>query len=294
MEFVAYILVLVSAFTHAYWNFVLKRSGGTQTFIGLSKIAEVLMFGIPFFIVVIREEVPIQNYWLLYVVGAILVLVNYVFLGMAYRAHGGDLSVVYPVSRAGALLFLPVLAYFFIGEKIDCMGFTAISMIMIGLFILQLPAFNRHEVTLAVSNFKKPATFLALLAAFSAAGYTLWDKYSVSHLSPFIYFYSYTAIVGLSYMAFILVKFPFENIKTEWANHKVSILQVSFFNCLTYVLVLYSLQTAKASYVIAIRQLSIVFGVLLGWKMLQENFQLPKKIGISILTLGCLLVALAR
>lgn len=292
MEFVSYILVLVSAFTHAYWNFILKREKGGQVFIGLSKIAEIIIFILPFIYFINRDEIAVLNYWVFYAVGAVLVLLNYIFLGQAYKR--GDLSLVYPISRAGSLIFLPILAYLAIGERINFVGILAIALIMIGLFIIQLKFFTLTEIKILSLKFKDPSVLLALLAAFTAACYTLWDKNSISYLPPFIYFYAYTAIVGLSYAAFIFIKYPFSFIKTELANHKTAILQVGFFNTFTYLLVLYSLQTGKSSYVIALRQLSIAFGVLLGWKLLHEAFPFTKRIGIGLLLTGCLLISLAR
>src|SRR5215213_4045525 len=117
MGLIPYILVFVSALTHAYWNFILKRAKGGHVFIGLSKITEIVLFIIPFIYLINKEEIAILNYWVFYTVGALLVIFNYIFLGQAYKS--GDLSSVYPISRAGALLFLPVLAYLFIGERID-------------------------------------------------------------------------------------------------------------------------------------------------------------------------------
>ena len=292
MELFAYSLVLLSALTHAYWNFVLKRAGGTQSFIGLSKVAEITIFSIPFCYLVIKNEIPIFNYWLFYVVGALLVILNYIFLGQAYKR--GNLSMVYPISRAGALLFLPFLAFSFIGEKVDLVGVIAILLIFVGLFAVQLKSFSWNEIVSVIAGFKNSAILLALLAALTTAFYTLWDKHSISFLSPFIYFYAYTAIVGLVYAAFILVKHPFDEIKSEWKSHKFSIIQVGFFNTFTYLLVLYSLQTGKTSYVIALRQLSIAFGVFLGWKFLGEEMPFLKKVGIGTLLAGCLLISLAR
>ncbi|MEZ5426607.1 MAG: EamA family transporter [Pyrinomonadaceae bacterium] len=292
MESLTYFLVLLSAFTHAYWNFVLKRANGTQAFIGLSKVAEIALFIVPFVYLVIHNEIAIFNYWLFYVIGAVLVILNYVFLGQAYNR--GELSIVYPVSRAGALLFLPLLAYLFIGEKLDIIGLVSILLIVIGLFAIQLTEFSIQEIRLVVSKFRSSATFLALLAALTTACYTLWDKHSISFLQPFIYFYSYTAVVGFSYAIFILVKHPLETIKADWRFHRFSIIQVGFFNTFTYLLVLYALQTGKTSYVVALRQLSIVFGVILGWKILGEALPLPKRVGIGILLTGCLLISLAR
>ena len=83
MELATYILVLISAFTHSYWNFLLKRVKGGQVFIGLSKVAEIVLFFIPFIYFLRREEIAILNYWMFYVVGALLVIFNYIFLGQA-------------------------------------------------------------------------------------------------------------------------------------------------------------------------------------------------------------------
>ncbi|MDQ3798434.1 MAG: EamA family transporter [Acidobacteriota bacterium] len=293
MELVAYALVLLSAFTHAYWNFILKRSGGTHVFIGLSKVVEAVLFLIPFIYFITKDEIAILNYWLFYVIGALLVLLNYVFLGQAYNS-GGDLSLVYPISRAGMLLFLLPLAYLIIGKEIDSVGFIAILLIIAGLVCVQLPAFNFKEFAAVVLTLKSSAALLALLAALTAACYTLWDKYSIKYLTPFIYICAYTSLIAVSYALFIFIKYPFEAIKNEWTNLRHSIVQVGFFNTFTYLLVLYSLQTGKASYVIALRQLSIVFGVILGWKLLREDLTFPKKIGTFILLAGCLLISLAH
>lgn len=292
MRLIPYILVLVSAFTHAYWNFVFKRAQGTQVFIGLSKLAEIVLFILPFIYLTSREEIAILHYWPFYVVGALIVISNYIFLGQAYKT--GDLSAVYPIARAGALLFLPGLAYLFIGERIDAVGLVAILLIILGLFAIQLPSFSRREIRLLIYRLKTSATVQALLAAFTVACYTLWDKHSISYLPPFIYFYAYTAIAGLTYAAFIFLKYPVKTVKAEWSNHKYSILQVGFLNTFTYMLVLLALKTGKTSYVVALRQLSIAFGVFLGWKLLRELFPFPKKVGVAFLLAGCFLISLAR
>ncbi len=62
---------------------------------------------------------------------------------------------------------------------------------------------------------------------------------------------------------------------------------------LSYLLVLVALRAGTSSYVLAVRQLSIAIGVLLGWKLLGEDLAWPKRVGVSLLVAGCLLVALA-
>ena len=292
MSGIAFVLVLVSAFTHAYWNFLVKKAGGTQIFICLSKVCEIVLFAVPFFVFSTHNGLTFLRYFHLIFIGAVLVLLNYIFLGQAYQS--GNLSLVYPISRAGSLLFLPILAYLFIGECLDGLGIVAIVLIMVGIFVLQLSSLKWSEINCVVSRLNSPANLYALLAAFIVACYTLWDKNALNYLPAFTYFYLYTTISGALYSGFIFTRHSLIVIQREWTRHKYSIVQVGFFNTFTYMLVLLSLQTAKASYVIALRQLSIAFGVLLGWKLLQESLSLSKQVGILLLLIGCGFISLVK
>ena len=65
-------------------------------------------------------------------------------------------------------------------------------------------------------------------------------------------------------------------------------------NTVAYLLVLVALRTATSSYVVALRQLSVAVGALLGWRLLGEEFGPPRRLGVALVVAGCLLVALAR
>ena len=63
---------------------------------------------------------------------------------------------------------------------------------------------------------------------------------------------------------------------------------------MTYLLVLFALRSGTSSYVVALRQLSIVWGALLGYFILGESIAAPKRVGIATLVAGCVLVAFAK
>ncbi|MDB4877835.1 MAG: protein of unknown function transrane [Gemmatimonadetes bacterium] len=294
MSALPYLLVVVSAFTHAYWNFLLKRSRGGQLFVGLTKIAEVVLFA-PVFLVISAADAARHAgvLWPLAIVGAALTLTNYVMLAMAYAR--ADLSTVYPISRGAVLLFLPVLGYLVFGERLDIVGKVAVALVVAGIVILQLrsvswDSFRGLGRQLGSSN----ATLFALLAAAAAAGYTVWDKRAVGLLAPFTYFYTYTVFVALAYAAHIGRRYGWSAARGEWRVHRSAIVQVGFFNTVTYLLVLFALRAGTSSYVIALRQLSVAFGVLLGWRLLGEPFGFPKRLGAGLIIAGTVLVALAR
>src|SRR5262245_19772938 len=162
MPLTAALLVVLSATTHAYWNFLLKRSGGTQLFVGLSKVGEVVMFA-PFFLALVAPKVAqLDGLLSLAVVGAAFVLVNYVCLAWAY-SHG-DLSFVYPLARGSILLFLPFLAFVTVGERVSAVGAFALGLIVCGIVALQLPSLEWRGVSLPGPPPRGPAAGVGALS----------------------------------------------------------------------------------------------------------------------------------
>jgi drug/metabolite transporter (DMT)-like permease len=292
MQSFALAIVVASTFTHAYWNFLLKRAGGAATFIALSKVAEVICFAPIFLWLAGRTQDWSLGVVELIVVGAALVLFNYGALGKAYAA--GDLSFVYPISRAGILLFLPALGFVVFRERLTVIGWMSVACIVVGIALLQLPAFTADAVRSSVARLNSESVAYSLAAALSAAVYTIWDKRAVQTLTPFVYFYGYTLLVAALYSVFVWRRAKSAEIARVWSTHRSSILQVGVFNTVTYLLVLIALRSGTSSYVIALRQLSIVWGALLGNFVLGESLPGPKRLGLATLVAGCVMVAFAK
>lgn len=288
----SYALVLASTVAHAYWNFLVRRSGGGQPFVGLSKIAEVVLFAPAFLLWALPAARGLLAAWPVIVVGALLTLANYVALARAYRA--GDLAVVYPVARGGVLLFLPPLGFLAFGERPSAAGWAALACIVAGIAVLQLPALSRAAVAALGPRLRDPAVAYALAAALATAGYTVWDKRAVRTLPAFAYFYAYTVLVAAAYAAYLLARHPRAELRAEWRAHRWPIVQVAACNTAAYLLVLLALRDGTSSYVVAVRQLSIAIGALLGWRLLGEGMGAARRLGVALIVAGCLLVALAR
>lgn len=284
-----FLLVLVSVFSHAGWNFLAKRAFNKDIFLGISKIAEVLMFAPPFAWLAASEGYDLSA-WYFMVGAAVLVFLYYLFLAQAYQRI--DLSVAYPIARSSSL-FLPFLAYVFIGETINTTGALSVLLVTSGVLLIQMDSFSRDAFGRLYSQFARPGIIFALLTALAVASYTLWDKVAISHMHPFLYLYSYTTLIALFYLL-PLSRFSKESITAEWRSHKYSILLVGFLDIFTYALVLVALGMSKATYVGALRQLSLVVGVFLGWRFLREPVSIPRVVAVALLLLGGGLILLAR
>ena len=119
------------------------------------------------------------------ILSGLLEAVYFVTLGRAYT-HG-DLSVVYPVARGSAPLFLLLWATLFLGEKPSQAGLAGILSIVAGLYLINLPSI--HQWSRPLTGFKTPATRWALLTGVLISAYTAVDKVGVRYFSPIVYLY---------------------------------------------------------------------------------------------------------
>ncbi|HSJ95856.1 MAG TPA: EamA family transporter, partial [Myxococcota bacterium] len=110
-------LVLLSAFVHASWNFLLKRSGGGSGLITAASIASLALYApvVVGFVWIWGYEFHLAHLGLMAGSG-LLHSVYFLLLDRAYRS-GGDLSIVYPLARATGPLLTIVVAVLLLGER---------------------------------------------------------------------------------------------------------------------------------------------------------------------------------
>lgn len=276
---------------HAAWNFLLKRAGGSQVAVAQSKLVEGFVF-LPLFLLWSAPRLPSPGVVLwLSGIAATGVMATYLALAGAYR-HG-DLSFVYPVSRGAALALLPPLGALTFGERLSPGGAIALVLIVGGIVALQLERLSLDAVRSLGSALGRPATRYALVAAVTTAAYTIWDKYAIRRMEPFAYMYTYTVIVALAYGAWVRRRVPAEERASTWQQHRWAIVGIGVLNTLSYLLTLIALRDDTSSLVIGLRQLSIVFGVLLGAALLGERLTPPRVVGVAMIGIGCVTIALS-
>jgi drug/metabolite transporter (DMT)-like permease len=280
-------LVLASAATHAYWNYLLKRSGASHAIVGLSKVAEAILW-IPFLALSLHSDrAAIADSWGWPVVGAGLVLLAYGLLTRAYAT--GEFSVVYPISRGSILLFLPPLAFLTLGERLGPLELASVAVILIGIVAAHWTKPQRSAGDTARPILSSAG--VATLAGLVASAYTIWDKRAVQSLAPALYFASYTALVAVAYGAILLRSTALADLRRQGREHWRVIGQVAIFNSVSYLLALFALRIGNATYVIALRQSSIVIGAALGVWLLHERLSPTRAAGIGLILSGCLLFA---
>ena len=274
-------LVLFSAFVHASWNFLLKKSGGGA---GLITAASALSLVVYLPIVAAAtwlSSYPFHPMHLALMFGSGMIHTAYfLLLDRAYRS-GGDLSIVYPLARATGPLLTIVVAVLLLGER---PGATAIGgAILIGASAILLTgnpfAWHKSEARHAVG--------FALLTGCMIATYTIWDKASVASwlIPPLVYDWGCNAFRVCVLVPFTRHRTP-GSIEKAWAERRKTVVAIALLSPLSYILVLTAMVFTPVSLVAPAREVSILFAALMGAHLLREGDLTRRVIAAAGMVLG--------
>ena len=274
---------MAAAVIHAGWNALAKRASDPLAFLWCAGVIGTLVY-LPGVLYVLaccglpRAALP-------FVAATILLHAVYFWaLGRAY--HAGDLSVVYPIARGLGVMLVPALAFAIFGERLSPAGLLGVALVVLGVFVLH---WRRRQ---AVAAFLAPGTGWACVTGLSIAGYSLVDKAGVARLAPLAY-------IGLMELGASLVLLPAildrrEAVRHEWRTRRLHVLAAAVLSPGAYLLVLFAFQLSKAAYVVAGREVSIVFSALIGTLWMREGHLAQRLLGAVVVAAGVVCVALAR
>ena len=149
MSGIALSIVLASAFLHAGWNYLLKKSERKIVFIWWFLLMSAIIY-LPVFLFYYPEVSIPPAGWLCIVATGIIHGVYFWCMGGAYQR--GDLSLVYPLARGSGPLFVPILAVILLREEISLLGVIGILLIIGGIYCIHLRSFSRIRFPGALSG----------------------------------------------------------------------------------------------------------------------------------------------
>ncbi len=281
MEFLPLALVLASAVSHGLWNYMAKEGKDKESFMLLLNLTSLPLF-LPVFLLVLPEiYLPLEIVPYLLVSG-LAETVYFLGLGKAYES--GDLSIVYPVARSSPV-FVTIAAAVFLGETISMTGLLGILVIFIGVYILHLKGMTREDLVAPVRYLMSGSSRYAIIAALGTTVYSITDKLGVTTVDPLLYsFWLGFSVTGM--MTIVTLKRKgFKAIRDEFSSP----LRVSFAGLLMrggYMLVLYAMSIAPVSYILALRQISVVLGALMGVAFLGESYGRVRIMGSVVIFVG--------
>ena len=259
-------LVLVAAFSHASWNYLLKKSGGGPGLVAAASVASLVLYAPVAIGVMAWQHYAFQPVHLALMLVSGLVHTSYfLLLDRAYRS-GGDLSIVYPLARATGPMITIVVAITLLGERPGAVPLAGALLIAASALLLTGNPFAWHR------SESRHAVSFALLTGCMIAMYTVWDKASVARwlVPPLLFDWGCNAFRVAVLVPFTRRRQP-GAIARAWHERRGTVFAIAVLSPLSYILVLTAMVFTPVSLVAPAREVSILFAALMGAHLLREG-----------------------
>ena len=305
-------LILVAAVAHASWNLFSKQASvtGAVSFIWLMSAAGTALYAPVIVIAVIVTRPHLTGLSWAFMAGTgVLQAAYFLFLQSGYRL--GDLSLVYPIGRGTGALLAALAGIVILGERPGAVAIAGIVCIVAGIVVIGIPdrtggadsdasdaSDASGDVRAAGAGAAEPAsaaaavgtvmrapsavgaTAFALLTGTFIASYTLWDKYAVSTLRTPPLLQGYAAFPVMFGVFALQARSAGDRTARVWRAYRLQIIGAAVLAPLAYILVLIALSFTAVAAVAPAREGSVLFGVLLGRKLLGEG-SLPRRLAAA-------------
>ena len=268
----ALLAVLLGALLHASWNAAIKsgRNKFLDTVLVAGGAGVIAAIGLPFLPLPAPESIP----YLL--TSSVLQLIYFLLVAAAYRT--GDMSYAYPLMRGTAVLLVASASSLLIGEHLTMRAWIGILSISAGVLALTL-LYRRSAPSLAPTAF-------ALGNAAIIASYTLVDgigaRLSGQSAAYTLWLSLLTAVPLLAWTAWNRPAAFAGYFKARW----VVGLGGGFCTLASYGLALWAMTRAPVATTAALRETSILFGMLISAGFLKERVGLPRMAAGAVIALG--------
>ena len=293
----AILLVLLSATIHVGWNFLTKSSKDPAVF-SLLKGTTMAAVAIAGLAMLPLDSLPTEL-WSFVLASGLLHGVYILALSKAYES--GDISYVYPIARSAPAL-VPVAAFLIIGETISMRGGVGIFIVVLGVLALQFRGHGRSEIL----DFKRAVLQRDAIWAFVTLGavvsYSLVDKAAMvaladeTAIAPAMrgpYFFMLQVIFCYLFFWGYMAATRKLQLKAVWIGQWRQIIVAAVGTMTSYSLILHVMQSNPVSYIVSLRQASVLLAVLVGWLQLKEPYGIYRLVTSGVMLAGFYLVSTA-
>jgi drug/metabolite transporter (DMT)-like permease len=264
------LVVLIGALLHASWNLLVKAGRDKQVTTAVVYISAGVMAGLalPF----LARPAPAS--WPYLAASTVTELLYGIVLAAAYRV--GDLSHAYPLMRGTAPLLVALGSTVLVGEHLSASLRIGVAVMSCAIISLIFDARAQPQ--------SAAATALAILNAFLIATYTVIDgvgsRKSNAPVAYSLWLFLFIAVPWLLWMAYRT---------RRWSDVRAEILPGlvgGACSLASYTVALWAMTRAPIAAVAAVRETSIVFGLVLGAIVLRERVTWIRAVAVLAIALG--------
>ena len=300
-------LIGIAAIAHATWNLFSKQASttGAVYFVWLLGAGASVVYCPVVAVAAALGHPHLTGLNWLFLVGTGVIQSGY-FLFLQFGYSLGDLSVMYPVGRGAGATLAAIAGIVLLGERPHLLAILGIAAIIGGVVVIGLPGPAAAAAPTAASSGPPAAAptvrrtaapplraiAFALTTGVFIASYTVWDKYAVSDLRtpPILQGYACFPVMMVAFAPFVLRDRT--RLTNFWRSFRKQVLGAVLLVPLAYMLVLTALRFTAVSAIAPAREVSVLFGVLLGGRLLGEDGLARRMAAATAIVAGIIAIAI--
>ena len=275
-----FFLILGSALLHAVWNAVIKG--------GSNKLFEAVLNtsggGLCALCLLVFLPWPAPESWPYLAGTASIHLFYYLLLAHAYK--GGDFSYSYTLMRGSAPLLTALATVFVLGHPLRAGAWTGVGLLSFGILVLALDCVR-------CGAFRAGPTLMALGNSLTIMGYTVVDGTGVRLSGNSVSYVCWVFFLNIfPILTYTLLRHGGEYIRyarTRWRYG----LAGGACSAVAYGLSVWAMARAPITLVAALRETSVIFGMLLAVFILKERLGPVRILSVLLVVAGTVCIKLA-
>ena len=273
-------LILVAALVHIVPHAAIKGAADRTAFVWWMLGGTVVLYVPALWL----DVMPAPRAWLLILASGAVEVVYLLSISRAYST--GDLSVVYPLARGSAPLFLIVFSLFVLREPLTRAGAGGVLLIAAGVYLVG----GGHLFGLP----RSAGLGWAATAGLTTALYTTIDKIGVRYVHPLTYIYLVMLVSWIFYTPVTLLRSGRQGIRATLTASPLRVALAAAAMPLAYALVLIAMRLGTfASYAGSVREVSVIIASAVGAVAFGERVTKLRMAGAALILAGVVLIAVS-
>jgi drug/metabolite transporter (DMT)-like permease len=185
-------------------------------------------------------------------------------------------------------VFLIGTSHIILGESPNKTGLMGIILVVIGAYLLNIHTIKRGILEPLKAVGKEKGSVLMIIVAFIFSITANFGKVAVQHSSPIFFSVFYSIL--LSAFLFLIVSFKTKRVLTKIVSQPLLFLFIGIAMAIMIITHLKAISLVEVSYMISVKRLSLLIGVIYGAVFFKETNIKERLLGSSVMVMGVVLI----
>jgi len=287
MTLKGFLFIIASALFHVLWNSSLKMSDDKPSAVLLMMVVTVSGF-VPW-VLWWRdgEGLFVPSIFLSAMAAGFFFFLYQYFVALSYDK--GELTLVYPLTVTGPV-YIVLWSHLFLGERISLAGAGGIVLIIYGAVTLQTGRFTFFSRGAKRFTGKRAGALTALCAAFFYSFGAVADKIGVMGGNLVLYTMNLSVIMLIFHLTRMVFQKQTGAVARELKSTPLLVAGGGVVMLLSFITFRIGLQEVYASYASALRQVSTLFGLGIGYLVFREALTFRRVVSSCLIVAGAVLI----